>query len=89
MKTDVVVLVWRMSPCRRRLMRVRQEVYMILLRLIGQPLLIVTGVVGRPWCKTCVFNGTKIVSASVGRLKGIYLAFIRMFAVVGGDGLDK
>ena len=38
----------------------RWEDSVILLLLIEQPLLIVTEVVGRPCCKLCALNGTKI-----------------------------
>ena len=48
-----------------------EEDSVVLLLLIEQPLLIVTEVVGRPCCKLCALNGTKI---------GYYLRLNLIFA---------
>ena len=62
-------------------MRARWEEYLILLLLIGRPLLIVTGVVGRPWCKVCASKMIKNISASTGSSQILHNCN-KIFAVV-------
>ena len=85
MKTCADVMLERMSGSRRRATKDRRDEKLRLLLLIERPLLVATGAVGRPWCRLCAFNGTKIISAWAGCCKD----YSRIFAEVwGDDGMD-
>ena len=66
-------------------MKDRWDEKLRLLLLIERPLLVATGAVGRPLCRLCAFNDTKIISDWAGCCR----YFSRIFAVVwGDDGMD-
>ena len=67
-------------------MGARWEEDTIVLRLIGQPLTAVTGVVGRPWCRICAFNGKqKMISASIGFSKNFLEGSLPWCGATGVD----